>query len=215
MTARKFSKGEALQFGWNMMKGNLWFFIGLLLVWGLLYIVPYIIAERVMKVNVFLGVIFHIADIVLTIIISMGLVKIALRFCDNEKGRFSDLFSQYRLFFKYLFASIFCGLIVFGGTLLLIVPGIILGIKFWFYAYFVIDKGLGPIEALKRSYAITTGIKWNLFVFSLLLLGINLLGALCLLIGLFATIPTTMLAVAFVYRKLMAQTAIVPVSETS
>jgi len=54
-----------------------------------------------------------------------------------------------------------------------------------------------------------------LFLFDLLLTLINLLGALCLLIGLFATIPTTMVAIAFVYRKLLAQTEIVQVSETS
>jgi len=34
----------------------------------------------------------------------MGLVKTALRFCDDEEGRFKDIFSQYRLFFKYLLA---------------------------------------------------------------------------------------------------------------
>ena len=214
MTTQKFSIGEALAFGWDTMKSNLGFFIGLLIVWGLLITVPAIIAGMAMEANVFLGVILHIADFALTIVISMGLVKIALRFCDNEKGRFSDLFSQYRLFFNYLLALILYMLIVSGGFVLLIIPGIIWGIKFWFFDYFVIDKRLGPIEALKRSYAITTGVKWNLFVFFLAVTGINLLGALALLVGLFATIPTTMVACAFVYRRLLAQTEIAPVSET-
>jgi len=40
----------------------------------------------------------------------------------------------------------------------------------------------------------------------LLTVVINLLGLLCLFIGLFATIPTTAVAWAFVYRKLLAQT---------
>ena len=214
MTTQKFSIGEALAFGWDTMKSNLGFFIGLLIVFGVLYTVPYTIAVMALEVNVFLGVIFHIADIALTIVISMGLVKIALRFCDNEKGEFADLFSQYRLFFNYLFAFILYGLIVLGGYVLLIIPGIIWGIKFWFFDYFVIDKGLSPIEALEESYVITTGVKWNLFVFFLAVTGINLLGALALLVGLFATIPTTMVAAAFVYRKLLVQTEITPTSET-
>jgi len=138
-----------------------------------------------------------------------------LRFCDNEKGRFADLFSQYPLFPQYIVGSILYGLIVFAGTILLIIPGIIWGIQFCFYDYFIVDKGLGPIEALKRSSAITKGVKWDLFAFFLILSGINLLGALCLLIGLFVTIPTTMVALAFVYRKLMDQAGIVQVSETS
>ncbi|MBZ1356239.1 MAG: hypothetical protein KY054_00500, partial [Candidatus Nealsonbacteria bacterium] len=168
MTTKKFSKGEAIRFGWNTMKSNLVFFIGLFIVFGLLYIVPSIIADMALEANIFL-VVFHIADFVLTIIISIGLLKIALKFSDNEKGRFSDLFSQYRLFFNYLFALILYCLIIFGGMLLLIVPGIIWGIKFWFFGYFVVDKGLGPIEALKKSSAITKGHKWNLFVFFLML----------------------------------------------
>jgi len=214
ITTQSFSKGEALRFGWDTMKSNLGFFIGFLIVLGLLYTIPYVVAMMVMEVNPPLGIILHIADKALTLLISIGLVKTTLRFCDNEKGRFSDLFSQYRLFFKYLFAYILYCLIVLVGLLLLIVPGIILGIKFWFFDYFIIDKRLGPIEALERSYAITTGVKWNLFIFFLMLIGINLLGALCLLIGLFATVPTTMVAAAFVYRKLLAQTEIAPASET-
>ena len=202
----EFSKGEAISFGWNTMKNNLGFFIGLLIVYGLLLTVPSIIAGTALEANVFLGVILYIADYALTIVISMGLVKIALRFCDNEKGKIGDLFSQYRLFFNYLLAFILYLLIVLGGYVLLIIPGIIWGIKFWFFDYFVIDKKLGPIEALKRSSAITRGVKWDLFVFFLMIFGINILGALALMVGLFATIPTTMVAWAFVYRKLLAQT---------
>ena len=215
MTAEKFSISEAIHFGWNTMKSNLGFFIGLLILVFLFSSLSSIIAAKATEANIFLGIIFYIADFSLSIIISIGLVKIALRFCDNEKGRFADLFSQYPLFPQYLVGSILYGLIVFAGTILLIIPGIIWGIQFCFYDYFIVDKGLGPIEALKRSSAITRGVKWDLFVFFLILSGINLLGALCLLIGLFVTIPTTMVALAFVYRKLMAQAEIVQVSETS
>jgi len=215
MTAEKFSISEAIHFGWNTMKSNLGFFIGLLIFVFLFTSLSSIIAAKATEANIFLGIIFYIADFSLSIIISIGLVKIALRFCDNEKGRFADLFSQYPLFPQYLVGSILYGLIVFAGTILLIIPGIIWGIQFCFYDYFIVDKGLGPIEALKRSSAITRGVKWDLFVFFLVLSGINLLGALCLLIGLFVTIPTTMVALAFVYRKLMAQAEIVQVSETS
>ena len=215
MTAEKFSISEAIHFGWNTMKSNLGFFIGLLILVFLFSSLFSIIAAKATEANIFLGIIFYIADFSLSIIISIGLVKIALRFCDNEKGRFADLFSQYPLFPQYLVGSILYGLIVFAGTILLIIPGIIWGIQFCFYDYFIVDKGLGPIEALKRSSAITKGVKWDLFLFFLILSGINLLGALCLLIGLFVTIPTTMVALAFVYRKLMAQAEIVQVSETS
>ena len=205
MTTKNFSKKEAIKSGWQTMKSNLGFFIGLLLLVWVISIGPGILTALVSGKIPLLSFILTIASWILQIIISMGLIKIALRFTNNEKGEFADLFSSYPLFFKYLFGSILYGLIVFGGFILLIVPGIIWSIKYQFFAYFIIDKELGPIEALKKSGEITKGVKWNLFLFGLLLAGINLLGVLALLIGIFAAMPTTMVATAFVYRKLLAQ----------
>ncbi len=198
-----------MRFGWNVAKNNILFFFVLLIITSVLFMAPDTITTMAMEVNVFLGFIFHIADMVLTLIISIGLIKIALKFHDNEKSRYSDLFSQYHLLFKYFFAIILFYLILLGGFLLLIIPGIILMIRLWFFDYLIVDKGLGPIKALKKSFAITKGHTWNLFVFTMLILGINILGALALLVGLFITIPTSMIALAFVYRKLLAQEEII------
>lgn len=88
---------------------------------------------------------------------------------------------------------------------MLIIPGIIWAIKFQYYGYFIVDKGLGPIKALEASSNLTDGVKWDLFLFGLLLTCIDLLGLLCLGIGLFAAIPTTIIARAFVYRRLESQ----------
>jgi len=209
MIAQKFSKSEAIRFGWTTTKNNLGFFIALLIGVGLFYFVSDLIIELIKDEAPILSSIMSIVFWVLDIVIQMGLIRISLRFCDNEKGEFADLFSCFPLFFKYLLGSILYGVIVVGGTILLIIPGIIWGIKFQFFSCFIVDKGVGPIEALKRSSAITKGAKWDLFLFNLLLGLINLLGAICLLIGLFVTIPTTMVAWAFVYRRLLAQTEII------
>jgi len=202
---KKFSISEALKFGWQIFKNNIGFFILLLIIIGLIFTTPDIIANRVRKESPFLGFIFDIFSFILNILVSMGLIKISLRFCDQEKGKFSDLFTSYPLFLKYLFSSILYGLIVLVGFILFIIPGIIWLIKFFFYDYFIVDKNVGPIEALKRSSAITRGAKWDLFTFILLLGAINFLGALVFFVGLFVTVPITIIAEAFVYRKLLAQ----------
>jgi len=198
-----FSKGEAIRFGWNTMASNLGFFIGLQIVVGLVYLVPAIFAQWSKEVFPLLYFLVSFFSVFLNMVIQMGLIRIALTFCDGKKGHISDLFSCLPLFFKFLLGSILYGLIVLGGTILLIVPGIIWGIQYMFFSYFIIDEDLGPMEALQRSKVITQGAKWDLFLFGLLLAGINLLGALCLLVGLIATIPATMLAFAFAYRRLL------------
>ncbi len=136
----------------------------------------------------------------------IGLIKIALSFCDEQKPSFATLFDAWDCFWRYVGASILYGLIILGGLILLIVPGIVWAVKFSLCYYFVIDKGLGPIEALKASSRTTMGVKWQLFGFGILCALINLLGMLCLLVGVFATYPTVLVASALVYRQLSAQT---------
>jgi uncharacterized membrane protein len=84
----------------------------------------------------------------------------------------------------------------------LIIPGIILSIRLSFFDYLIVDKNSRIVESLKRSWEITKGSTLNLFLLYLLLGLINLLGVFALIVGLFWSIPTTMIAEAFVYRKL-------------
>jgi uncharacterized membrane protein len=101
---------------------------------------------------------------------------------------------------------------VAGGLILLIVPGIYLGLKYQFFSYLIVDKELGVLDSLKESSQITQGVKWQLFGFSLALIGINILGALAFGIGLLVTIPLTVVAHVFVYRKLSTRLMLVPVT---
>lgn len=205
MATQKFSMGEAIEFGWNITKNNLGFFIVLLIIAGLILIIPGTFSQLTRHNAPGLSIILSISSFVLQLIIGMGLIRIALRFYDNEKAEFSDLFCCLHLFFKYLLGSILYGLIVSAGMILLIIPGIIWAIKFYFFGYLIVDKGLGPIEALKRSSAITDGVKWDLLLFGLLIFGINLIGAIPFFLGWFVTIPIAMVATAFVYRKLLSE----------
>jgi uncharacterized membrane protein len=198
--------GEIVRFGWKKMKENLGFFIVLLLVAWLIQTVPQFIGSYLIDRQLIFGIIIYLIALVLNIVVAMGLIKVSLRFSANKKGTFGDLFSCFPLFFKYLFGSILYVLIFCAGLILLIFPGIIWGIKFGLFPYFIIDKGLGPIKALKASAKTTMGARWDLLGFGFVVSIISLLGVLCLVIGIFATIPTTMIAAALVYRRLLSQT---------
>ncbi len=204
MATQKFSIGDAVSFGWETMKSNILFFIGILITAFVVEMVPRVIGDLTVEDMPVVAFVFYIISTALNMVLTMGIIRIVLRFCDNEQPEFTDLFSCFHLFLKYLGGAILYVLMVVGGLILLIVPGIILAIKFQFFAYFIVERGLGPIESLKMSSAITSGAKMDLFLLGLLLFGINIIGALCCLVGLFATIPITMLALAYVYRTLHA-----------
>lgn len=205
--ATTFAPSEAVKVGWDTMKKNFWFFVGLLIVSWIIQVIPSGIAN-IFKTRMFaLYFILIIAAWVIQAIVKMGLIKITLDVLDKGKGELGDIFSQTDKLVNFILGSILYVLIVLGGLILLIVPGIIWAIKYQYFSYLIIDKNMKPMEAIKKSGEITMGNKGNLFVLGLLLCLINLAGLLCLLIGLFATIPLTMVATAYVYRKLMGEVA--------
>ena len=153
--------GEAIRFGWETMKANIWFFIPLLIVAFLIENIPNAIAKYAGYEFPIISYVLLLAGWILGFIVQMGLVKIGLKFCDNIKGKFDDLLSSFDILLPFIAGSILYGLIVFGGILLLIVPGIIWGIQFSLYPYFIVEKRLGPIEALKASSRATMGAKWE------------------------------------------------------
>ena len=73
---------------------------------------------------------------------------------------------------------------------------------FMFATFIVIDRELGPIEAMKESKRLAHGHKWALLGFVLVLALINLLGVLALGVGLLVSIPVSSLAFVHTYRVL-------------
>ena len=157
----------------------------------------------------------NIVSFTVSLLISMGTMKITLDFVDGKKGDYKDLYQQYPLLLKYIGASLLEGLIVVVGFIFLIIPGIYLAVKLNFASYAVIDKKVGPVEALKSSYEITNGNWWNLFLLGVVSVLITLAGALALLVGLFVAIPVVMLAYAYVYRKLASGVSSAPAVATT
>ena len=213
MEGKYFNFTDVIGYGWRVMRANLWFFVVLVFVWLIITFIPTVIdiiaahfLPRTATAFEVLNIATTILAFVINIVLVIGMIKIALSFCDERKPTIGTLFDVWGCFWRYVAAGILYTLIILGGTILLIIPGIIWAIKYSLCYYFVIDKGLGPVQAIKASGRTTMGVKWELFGFYILCGLINLLGVLCLLVGIFATYPTVIVATALVYRQLIAQT---------
>jgi uncharacterized membrane protein len=206
MSPRFFSKSEAVLFGWNTLKKNFGFFLGMLaIVVAINLLVGLVMSSFSEEAPKVLVIAVSAISWILDLLISMGVIRITLKFCDQEQATYRDLFSAYRLLLNYLVGSIVYGIMVAIGFVFLIAPGIYLAVKYQFYDYLIIDKGMGPIDAIKRSGVLTEGVKRNLVLFWLALVGINILGMIALGVGLIATVPVSWLANAYVYRRLQLQ----------
>jgi len=201
----KFSGKEALSFGWNTFKANFGFLFSLFLGIAVIYLGLAALQGYADDQDMSWSILVSFADWILRLLISIGLIQIPLMILDGKKPEYGHLFSGYRYLINYFVGSLVYMLIVICGLILLVVPGVIWAMRFQFFGYYIVDKNMKPIEALKASWAATAGQVLPLFTFSLLLALINIAGALALMIGLTITAPISLLAMAFVYRKLAAQ----------
>ena len=202
MAELKFSKIEAIRFGWNTTLHNFRF---LLLVFAIVVgvsLLPRII--NLLEVPIFLSILVGIVFFVVNSILSLGVIAIVLKFVKNEKPTIQDLVSKKHLFSKYIFSNILVSILTIIGFLFFIIPGIVLAVRMQFYVYFIVEEEVGPIDAIKKSWDLTKGSFWNIFFFGLLAGGVQILGALALLVGLIFTTPTMWVAWAVVYEKLKA-----------
>ncbi|OHA87213.1 MAG: hypothetical protein A3A96_02670 [Candidatus Zambryskibacteria bacterium RIFCSPLOWO2_01_FULL_39_39] len=148
------------------------------------------------------SIFWTLAVVIFSIIIRIGYTKIFLKISDGENTKFVEIFQEYKIFWRYLGVSILCGLAVLGGLILLIIPGIIWAVRFSFAGLIVVDTNIGPIVAMKESYAITKGKFWKLLGFFVVLGLINILGVLVLIVGLLVSVPVSIFAWIYVYREL-------------
>ena len=211
----EFSIKSALNFGWETFKRRPWFFVGATLVIFLLYIAAGALTGTIdyaltgdTKNHSGVG---SILDWLIGTLISMGVVAFYLKAHDNpEQVTLSALWHPHP-YWSYLAATVLVGLVIVFGLLLLIVPGIIFGLMFMFTSFIVIDRALGPIDAMKESKRITSGYRWRLLGFILLLALINLAGVIALVVGLLVTVPVTSIAFANAYRVLSDRAGVQPI----
>lgn len=202
MAAKSFSKKEALSHAWNTFKKNWQFLIVVIIIVAAVNFLPSLFQDQIKDSFPVVNVVVSIALWFVQLVFSIGLIVISLKYVDAKKPKIEDLWQHYRFFLNYFLGSLLYGLIVLVGLILLVVPGVIWAIKFHFYEYFIVDKKMGPLEALSASGKITKGNKWNLFLLGLIFFGLAILGLIAFGIGLFIVWPVIMIANAYVYRKL-------------
>jgi uncharacterized membrane protein len=201
MNERTVPISAALTFGWDTFKRNALFLVGLTVA---VYLIGLFIgfASEYERVGSYYKFVMEVVGWLVEIILSMGLIAIALKLVDGESAEFVDLFSRAPLVFHYLVASVLYSIMVIFGLCLLIVPGIYLAIRFGFFPYFIVDEGAGPLDALQKSSRLTEGVRMGLFLLAMVAVGLNVLGLLLMAVGVVVSVPVTCLMGAYVFRKL-------------
>jgi uncharacterized membrane protein len=202
--AAGFSVGDAVSYGWTAYWQNVGPLALMAIVIFLVNLVIGIVGRSVDDVPGLIAL--NLLSFVVGIVLALGLIRASLAVTEGRTPEVGMLFRS-EGFGPYFLATIVFVIGYAIGLVLLIVPGIIFAIACQFYGYVIAERGdaARPIEALKRSADITRGYRWPLFGLLLLLLLINLVGALACGVGLIFTYGITAVTIAYAYKTLSGQ----------
>jgi uncharacterized membrane protein len=121
----------------------------------------------------------------------------------GRRPEIGDLFKGFSYFVPTLLASLAIGLLVFCGTLLCLIPGLVLAAAYKFTYLFIFDKRLDFWPAMQASHEVVKRDYFGFTMFLLALVLLNFVGVLCCIVGVLVTIPITYTAITVAYRDLV------------
>jgi len=202
----QFSPTSAIQYGWETFKKRPWFFIGAVVILVLLHILN---AGFTSGVNRLAGgtleeptFVANLVNLAISALILIGAVAFFLKAHDDPDGVTYAALWHPTSYWKFFATSLLTSLAVGFGLVLLIVPGLIAMVLLMFSNFLVVDRAMGPLDAIKSSVHMTKDNRLPLLGLVLLNALILIVGVLALGIGLLVAVPIVGLATAYAYRLL-------------
>jgi uncharacterized membrane protein len=226
----EWSVGNALNYGWSKFQANmkpiilasLAIFAGLLVVGVLYFIIQGAIistAETTYNANtgefettggtsfvvsLLLMAVFAGVFIIVVQVIGAMLIRAAL---DITEGKTLDTATIFKMpnIGPVIIAALIIGAATIVGTMLCYLPGIIVGFATQYTLYFLLDKGLAPMDAIKASVNLVKDNLGNAIIWYIVGGIVGGAGAILCGVGLLFTLPIALIGTAYTYKKFTAQ----------
>ncbi|MCF8224689.1 MAG: glycerophosphoryl diester phosphodiesterase membrane domain-containing protein [Bacteroidales bacterium] len=122
----------------------------------------------------------------------------------GESYEIQDMFAVFnRNYWNAVAANVVVGVIVGIGILMLIFPGIIFACRLAFVPYLVIDREMELTEAMNKSWQMTRGYGWQIFLMGILAFFIVILGLIVLFFGVIISVMWINTAFATIYQAVV------------
>jgi hypothetical protein len=193
---------HAFGFAWPAFRKHFGLFTALLLTIFGAWVVLEIVVIAGQRFGILLWAIMHLAFLIFFAGVELGLLQICRALSEGKAPAFAETFAYLPLGPKFLAAQILYLLMVVIGLLLLVVPGVYLGVRYALFGFCFASGETNLLRCFQQSAILskgaTTGLLWILAALFVL----NLLGASLLALGLFITVPLSVLIMTDVYRQL-------------
>jgi hypothetical protein len=121
----------------------------------------------------------------------------------GRRAEFADLFLGFNYFVPTLVASLVIALFVSIGTILCVIPGLVVAAMYKFTYLFIVDKRMDFWPAMQASHAIVKRDYVGFTLFLILMALVDLLGILCCVVGIFVALPVTFAAITVAYKEIV------------
>ena len=176
----KAEPGRWIGMGWDIVKADLGNYVLIALIFFVLNGVPLIQGALIAGFHIF-----------------------TMKRLMGRKAEFGDLFKGFNFFVPTLVASLLIAIFTFAGTLLCIIPGLVVAAMYKFTYLFIIDKRMDFWPAMQASHAVVKNDYFGFTMFLILAFLVNLLGLICCVVGLLVTVPLTFAAITVAYKEIV------------
>ena len=139
------------------------------------------------------------AGLLVDVFVRVGLVRVWCAAARGKPVRLRDLAAGGDRFAPLVGALVLRQLVVAVGLVCLVLPGILLQLGFSLTEFFVVDRGMSPVQAMAASWEATVGKKGRLFLYLLAALPLLLAGYLALLVGSLVAASVVSIGLAVIY----------------
>ena len=193
----QFSSTDIISQAWQLWKNHIVFSW---LVLGVIFLVTIIFAILDPRGE---SILMSLLSMVVTLFFELGAFALFLKLVrTGQEGKIEEIIGQKDIFLQAFIGTVIYYILMVIGFILFIVPGVYVAVRFLFLPYVFVDQKLGWQEALKEASRLSEGNRFNLFGFVLILIAMNIVGALLLLVGLLVSIPLSAIAMAMAYEHL-------------
>ncbi|MDF2966812.1 MAG: hypothetical protein K0Q93_590 [Nocardioidaceae bacterium] len=148
--------------------------------------------------------IFGFVFVVFSAVMQAGIARGVLAITHGHRLELATMF-RFENIVTVIVAGLLVGVATAIGLLLCVLPGLIVAFFSQFYVWFIVDKRLGAVDAIKASFRLVNSNIGAMVLFFLATLLAYIVGALLCGIGLLAAIPVIYIAQGYTYRRLQGE----------
>ena len=149
-------------------------------------------------------IVLQVIGNIISTLLTAALIKGALDAVDGRTVSVGGMFTGWDKL-QVLLAAIVVNVLVAIGLVLLIIPGLIVLFLTWFASYVIVDTGKTVFEAISASASFASAHVGPLLLTGLLAFVANIVGACLCLVGLFVSVPVTIVMAAVAFRQLQGR----------